>query len=135
MNKLKRFVNYWKKNNNTMREIATLTNTTYNFAVSIKTHKAHNDISNKYNIDNYTVKQPITDKSKYYNRNHAVSFDDNKLHTVCKLLSENELTVKEIAILTGLSKSTVYKIKHKDFKLKHYKDIMNLYNYNTYNKR
>ena len=124
-----------EENKKTMREIAKLTNTAYHFVVAVKNRKMRTEISQFYKIDNYTVKQKIENKEKYYDRNHYVSFTDEQLHTICKLLSDNKLSMQKISEITNVPYRIIFNIRHKKIKNKRCLKIMENYNYSSYNVR
>ena len=60
-------------------------------------------------------------------------FSDNQIHYVCKLLEENELTIKEIAEVTNTSKRTVKHVLRHETNVRISKDY-NFDHYDKYNK-
>ena len=101
-----------ERNRFTMKKIANLAGVSMDCVYGIRIHRTFRDISKKYSIDNYNI-QP------------GRKWEQEKIHEVCRLLESEKYTYKEIAEMTGVSKSLVNNIygKHRWRSISQYYDF------------
>ena len=103
-------------------------------------HKDCNVLNNcADNLEWMTVEEQIAYSFSNGQRSHGklrihimtkLHYDKERIHKVCKLLEENQMTQKEIWIATGVRPETIRQIR----KHKSYTDISKLYDIDNFNK-
>ena len=107
------------KNEYSIKQISDLTGVDIHTVFSIFERKLWKSVSKDYDFSNYNV------KSDRRTNCPLRKYEIDKIHEICKLLEDGELTMNEISNKTGVSNGLIQKIKYRSI----YQDISKGYNF------
>lgn len=110
-----------EKGGMTNKEIAYEVGTNTTFVSEVKCRRRMREVSCQYNFPEAQKRYRIEENQE--EREHS-KYDAEKIHTVCKLLEDNQYTLKRISEVTGVGVALVSAIKYK----KAWTHISDLYN-------
>lgn len=115
---IRKVCEYLSENKKKMKEISKLTGVSYTVIKQIRNHIIWCSISCEYNFDDYNC----DDRNKY---------NKDQIDDVCKMISSNEYSMKEISEKTKVAFHTIYSI----YKGKIWKSISKKYDFSNYTRK
>lgn len=119
---IKKICKLLEENELNQSEITRIVGCTRHEVYRILKHKTHTDISDKYNIDNYTVK---TNFAKSGDDSERTKYSDNEIRKVCEMIDSGKYELPEIARITNVPYQMVRNVYYGTCR----KDISKNYNF------